>query len=49
LGLARAEIAMRDGAIAGFLKSKSWKVTAPFRFVGRRLKDRGFHGRKKDA
>jgi lipopolysaccharide transport system ATP-binding protein len=49
LGLARAEIAMRDGTIAGFLKSKSWKVTAPLRFVGKRLKDRGFHGRKKDA
>ncbi len=49
LGLARSEIAMRDLRIAGFLQSKSWKVTAPFRFVGKRLRDRRLQHRKEDA
>jgi hypothetical protein len=35
--LARTEIAKRDRRIAELLQSTSWKVTSPFRFVGRRL------------
>ena len=37
LVLARSEIAARDDRIAALLGSTSWKVTTPFRFVGRRL------------
>lgn len=37
LSLARAEIVRRDDSIAALLDSTSWRVTAPFRFVGRRL------------
>lgn len=33
----KAEIAARDRRIADLEESTSWKVTAPFRFVGRRL------------
>jgi lipopolysaccharide transport system ATP-binding protein len=49
LGLARAEIATRDREIAGFLQSKSWKVTAPLRLVGKRLRGRRLHRGKEDA
>jgi lipopolysaccharide transport system ATP-binding protein len=38
LGLSRAGIAARDDRIANLLKSPSWKVTTPFRFVMRNLK-----------
>ena len=38
LARARAETAARDSRIAALLDSTSWKVTAPFRFVGRRLR-----------
>jgi len=37
VALARTEIATRDRRIAELLRSTSWKVTAPFRFVGRLL------------
>jgi lipopolysaccharide transport system ATP-binding protein len=37
VALARTEIAARDRRIAQLLDSTSWKVTAPWRFVGRRL------------
>ncbi|HTQ81566.1 MAG TPA: hypothetical protein VMM92_16330, partial [Thermoanaerobaculia bacterium] len=37
LALARTEIAARDRRISDLLKSTSWKLTAPVRFVGRRL------------
>jgi lipopolysaccharide transport system ATP-binding protein len=37
LAMARAEIMTRDHRIAALLESTSWKITAPFRFVGRRL------------
>jgi lipopolysaccharide transport system ATP-binding protein len=37
VALARTEIAKRDRRIAELLQSTSWKVTSPFRFVGRRL------------
>jgi lipopolysaccharide transport system ATP-binding protein len=49
LGLARTEIATRDRRIAGFLQSKSWKVTAPLRFVGKRLRERRPDSRGEDA
>jgi lipopolysaccharide transport system ATP-binding protein len=38
LALARSEIVTRDGRIAEFLESTSWKLSAPVRFVGRRVK-----------
>ncbi len=37
VALARGEIAARDRRIAQFLASTSWKLTAPMRFVGKRL------------
>jgi lipopolysaccharide transport system ATP-binding protein len=37
VALARTEIATRDRRIAQFLESTSWKVSAPLRFIGRRL------------
>jgi lipopolysaccharide transport system ATP-binding protein len=37
LALARTEISTRDYRIAQLLKSTSWKLTSPLRFVGRRL------------
>lgn len=38
VALARAEIVARDSRIAALLASTSWKVSAPVRFVGRRLR-----------
>jgi lipopolysaccharide transport system ATP-binding protein len=37
VALARGEIAARDRRIAQFLTSTSWHLTAPLRFIGRRL------------
>jgi lipopolysaccharide transport system ATP-binding protein len=38
LALAREEIVTRDRHVAELLESTSWKITAPLRFAGRRLR-----------